>query len=208
MAADLPQVPDRSELLRDRRVLVVEDDPTVREVTCDYLRNAGFIVDEAADGIAALRRMEATPADLIVLDVMLPDLDGFEVCRRLRQDGVRTPVVFLTAKDGTEDKVRGLTLGGDDYLIKPFSLEELVARINAVLRRESGAVISPSEFANANKQYFVQPNDKPGNIAQKARNRQLAIEGVLNGVPVNKRGLPSLTNPAGAGGGKNVSVDY
>lgn len=80
--------------------------------------------------------------------------------------------------------------------------------INAVLRRESGAVISPSEFANANKQYFVQPNDKPGNIAQKARNRQLAIEGVLNGVPVNKRGLPSLTNPAGAGGGKNVSVDY
>ena len=73
--------------------------------------------------------------DLIVLDVMLPDLDGFEVCRRLRTDGSRTPVLFLTARDGTEDKVRGLTLGGDDYLVKPFSLEELVARINAVLRR-------------------------------------------------------------------------
>ena len=73
--------------------------------------------------------------DLIVLDVMLPDLDGFEVCRRLRSDGDRTPVLFLTARDATEDKVRGLTLGGDDYLVKPFSLEELVARITAVLRR-------------------------------------------------------------------------
>ena len=79
--------------------------------------------------------------DLIVLDVMLPDLDGFEVCRRLRTDGDRTPVLFLTARDATEDKVRGLTLGGDDYLVKPFSLEELVARINAVLRRAGpGAV--------------------------------------------------------------------
>ena len=73
--------------------------------------------------------------DLIVLDVMLPDLDGFEVCRRLRTAGSSTPVLFLTARDGTDDKVRGLTLGGDDYLVKPFSLEELVARIDAVLRR-------------------------------------------------------------------------
>ena len=84
--------------------------------------------------------------DLIVLDVMLPDLDGFEVCKRLRTEGVRTPVLFLTARDGTDDKVRGLTLGGDDYLVKPFSLEELVARINAVLRRaglaQSEAVMS------------------------------------------------------------------
>jgi two-component system, OmpR family, response regulator len=73
--------------------------------------------------------------DLIVLDVMLPDLDGFEVCNRLRREGSKTPVLFLTARDGTEDKVRGLTLGGDDYLVKPFSLDELVARISAVLRR-------------------------------------------------------------------------
>jgi two-component system OmpR family response regulator len=77
--------------------------------------------------------------DLIVLDVMLPDLDGFEVCRRLRADGQRAPVLFLTARDTTEDKVRGLTLGGDDYLVKPFSLEELVARVNAVLRRTGAA---------------------------------------------------------------------
>lgn len=99
------------------------------------LRHSGFEVHCAASGRSAIEVATGVRPDLIVLDVMLPDLDGFEVCRRLRQDGVRTPVVFLTAKDGTEDKVRGLTLGGDDYLIKPFSLEELVARINAVLRR-------------------------------------------------------------------------
>jgi two-component system OmpR family response regulator len=79
--------------------------------------------------------VEVTTPDLIVLDVMMPDLDGFEVCRRLRNGGVRTPVLFLTARDATDDKVRGLTLGGDDYLVKPFSLDELVARISAVLRR-------------------------------------------------------------------------
>ena len=82
-----------------------------------------------ADGRDALARPRPTRPDLIVLDVMLPDLDGFEVCRRLRAEGDRTPVLFLTARDATEDKVRGLTLGGDDYLVKPFSLEELVARV-------------------------------------------------------------------------------
>ena len=82
-----------------------------------------------------LRRWSNFRPDLVVLDVMLPDLDGFEVCRRLRADGIRVPVVFLTARDATEDKVRGLTLGGDDYVTKPFSLEELVARVRSVLRR-------------------------------------------------------------------------
>ncbi len=99
------------------------------------LRHHGFEVHAVANGRDAIERAGEVDPDLIVLDVMLPDLDGFEVCRRLRTDGARTPVVFLTAKDATEDKVRGLTLGGDDYLVKPFSLDELVARINAVLRR-------------------------------------------------------------------------
>ena len=99
------------------------------------LRHSGFEVASAATGREAIDAVPAARPDLIVLDVMLPDLDGFEVCRRLRSDGSRTPVLFLTARDGTEDKVRGLTLGGDDYLVKPFSLEELVARIHAVLRR-------------------------------------------------------------------------
>ncbi len=99
------------------------------------LRHSGFEVHPVANGRDAIDAVPEIEPDLIVLDVMLPDLDGFDVCKRLRQTGVRTPVLFLTARDATEDKVRGLTLGGDDYLVKPFSLEELVARITAVLRR-------------------------------------------------------------------------
>jgi two-component system, OmpR family, response regulator len=99
------------------------------------LRHSGFDVHPVANGRDAIEAMPTVKPDLIVLDVMLPDLDGFDVCKRLRSGGDRTPVLFLTARDATEDKVRGLTLGGDDYLVKPFSLEELVARITAVLRR-------------------------------------------------------------------------
>ena len=120
-------------------LLLVDDEDNLRSMLEAALRHTGFEVHPAANGRDALEIAGRLQPDLIVLDVMLPDLDGFEVCRRLRNDGVRMPVVFLTAKDGTEDKVRGLTLGGDDYLVKPFSLEELVARINAVLRR-SGAM--------------------------------------------------------------------
>ena len=103
------------------------------------LRHSGFEVHPAANGRDALDAVGEVKPDLIVLDVMLPDLDGFDVCQRLRRDNDRTPVLFLTARDATEDKVRGLTMGGDDYLIKPFSLDELVARINAVLRRTGNA---------------------------------------------------------------------
>ena len=101
------------------------------------LRHHGFTITAAANGREALRMIAEERPDLVVLDVMMPELDGFEVCRRLRADGDRTPVVFLTARDDTDDKVRGLTLGGDDYLQKPFSLDELVARVDAVLRRTS-----------------------------------------------------------------------
>src|SRR5687768_14334946 len=99
------------------------------------LRHLGFEVHPAASGREALDAMPTVRPDAVVLDVMLPDLDGFEVCRRLRSEGSRTPILFLTARDAIDDKVRGLTLGGDDYLVKPFSLEELVARVQAVLRR-------------------------------------------------------------------------
>ena len=99
------------------------------------LQHHGFAVTTAENGREALELIPRTRPDLVLLDVMMPDLDGFEVCRRLRTDGDRTPVLFLTARDATEDKVRGLTLGGDDYLQKPFSLDELVARAEAVLRR-------------------------------------------------------------------------
>jgi two-component system, OmpR family, response regulator len=117
------------------RLLLVDDEENLRSMLEAALRHVGFEVHPAATGREAIDAVPAVRPDLIVLDVMLPDLDGFEVCNRLRTSGSRTPVLFLTARDATDDKVRGLTLGGDDYLVKPFSLDELVARINAVLRR-------------------------------------------------------------------------
>jgi two-component system, OmpR family, response regulator len=114
------------------------------------LRHMGFEVEAVGSGRKALELAGTGRHDMIVLDVMMPDLDGFEVCRRLRSDGNKSPVLFLTARDATEDKVRGLTLGGDDYLVKPFSLEELVARIQAVLRRaglaQTGAVLTCADL--------------------------------------------------------------
>jgi two-component system OmpR family response regulator len=117
------------------RLLLVDDEDNLRSMLQAALRHNGFDVVSVATGRAALDAVDEHDPDLVVLDVMLPDLDGFDVCRRLRADGHTTPVLFLTARDGTEDTVRGLTLGGDDYLVKPFSLDELVARAHAVLRR-------------------------------------------------------------------------
>jgi two-component system OmpR family response regulator len=120
-----------------RHLLIVDDEENLRSMLAAALRHHGFTISMAGDGLEALRMIADARPDLVVLDVMMPELDGFEVCRRLRADGDRTPVVFLTARDDTDDKVRGLTLGGDDYLQKPFSLDELVARVEAVLRRTS-----------------------------------------------------------------------
>jgi two-component system OmpR family response regulator len=116
-------------------LLVVDDEPFLRDAVATSLRFLGFDVTTAHDGSAALRLARDHRFDLVVLDVMLPDTDGFDVVRRLRQDGSRVPVIFLTARDTQADKVTGLTLGGDDYLTKPFGLEELAARIRTVLRR-------------------------------------------------------------------------
>jgi two-component system OmpR family response regulator len=126
----------------EARLLVVDDEPNIRELLSASLRLAGFEVVMAEDGREAVQAAERARPDLIVLDVMLPDMDGFEVVRRLRSSGRPLPVVFLTARDGTEDKVTGLTVGGDDYVTKPFSLEEVLARIRAVLRRTGGDVLS------------------------------------------------------------------
>lgn len=120
-----------------QRVLVVDDEESITDLVATALRYEGFDVAVAGDARAALHTLEGFRPHLLILDVMLPDLDGFEVARRLGLSGFRTPVLFLTARDSTEDKVRGLTLGGDDYVTKPFSLEELVARVRAVLRRTS-----------------------------------------------------------------------
>ena len=120
------------------RLLVVDDEPNIVELLSAALRYAGFEVATATSGNEALQVAERWKPDLLVLDVMLPDLDGFSVVRQLRGRRRTVPVVFLTAKDANEDKVMGLTVGGDDYVTKPFSLEEMVARIRAVLRRTQG----------------------------------------------------------------------
>ena len=119
----------------EARLLVVEDEPNIRELLATSLRFAGFEVEVAATGAEAIVAAERNHPDLCVLDVMLPDMDGFSVTRRLRESGRPLPIVFVTARDSVDDKVKGLTVGGDDYVTKPFSLEEVVARIRAVLRR-------------------------------------------------------------------------
>ena len=123
----------------EARLLVVEDEPNIRELLATSLRFAGFEVHVAGDGESAIRLAAEQQPDLVVLDVMLPDMDGFTVTRRLRDSGRQLPIVFVTARDSLDDKVKGLTVGGDDYVTKPFSLEEVVARIRAVLRRTRGA---------------------------------------------------------------------
>jgi two-component system OmpR family response regulator len=125
------------------RVLVVDDEAAIADLVSTTLRYEGFETSTAGDGRAALEAVEAFRPDLMVLDVMLPDLDGFEVQRKLIDRGLRVPVLFLTARDATEDKVRGLRVGADDYVTKPFSLEELVARIRAILRRTQGTAEQP-----------------------------------------------------------------
>ena len=119
------------------RILVVDDEPNITELVAMALRYEGFEVATAATGRGALSSVETFRPELVILDVMLPDLDGFAVTQRLGRDGIKVPVLFLTARDAAEDKVRGLTLGGDDYVTKPFSIEELVARVRALLRRSS-----------------------------------------------------------------------
>lgn len=129
--------PDHGELL------VVDDEPFLRDAVAASLRFLGFEATTAETAADALRLARDRPFDLIVLDVMLPDDDGFEVVRRLRRDGCRVPVIFLTARDTEADKVAGLTLGGDDYMTKPFGLEELAARVRTVLRRTRPEAAGP-----------------------------------------------------------------
>ena len=121
--------------MTDTRVLVVDDEANITDLVATALRYEGFDVEVAATGTEALKAAETFRPDLMVLDIMLPDRDGFAVVQRLRADGLHVPVVFLTARDSTEEKVKGLTVGGDDYVTKPFSLAEVVARVRAVLRR-------------------------------------------------------------------------
>ena len=123
-----------------QRILVVDDEPSIVDAVATALRYEGYEVEEASTGREALAAVGREPPDLIVLDWMLPDIDGIEVGRRLRERGFKTAVLFLTAKDATEDKVEALRAGGDDYVTKPFSLAEIVARTEAILRRTAGSL--------------------------------------------------------------------
>ncbi|MDR2380026.1 MAG: response regulator transcription factor [Bifidobacteriaceae bacterium] len=121
------------------KLLIVDDEPNIRDLLATSLKFAGFTVTTAVTGGEAVAAVFEDKPDLIVLDVMLPDMDGFTVTHRLRERGEHIPVLFLTARDDTDDKVHGLTVGGDDYVTNPFSIEEVVARIKAVLRRTNPA---------------------------------------------------------------------
>ncbi len=131
-----------------QKVLVVDDDPGIRDVVCFALQKAGYATTTAADGEQALARFAADPPALVVLDILMPELDGVEVCRRLRGDarGRAVPIVFLSSKDDEVDRIVGLEVGGDDYVSKPFSPRELVARVRAILRR---AAQPPAEAGRA-----------------------------------------------------------
>ncbi|MEE1939784.1 response regulator transcription factor [Streptomyces sp. TRM 70361] len=134
---DTPQTTDR--------VLVIDDDPGIRRLLISALGFAGFEVDVAGDLTEALEQIDRRPPDVIVLDVMLPSADGFEILQLLRARAVNVPVLFLTARDAVEDRVRGLRLGGDDYVTKPFSVVEVGARLQALLRRARSGASSPEE---------------------------------------------------------------
>ena len=126
-----------------RRILVVDDESSIVDAVATALRYEGYDVTEARTGRAALATAQSTSPDLIVLDVMLPDLDGFGIARRLRADGMTMPILFLTAKDGIDDKAQGFAAGADDYVTKPFSLAEIVMRVKAILQRSLGTVVHP-----------------------------------------------------------------
>ena len=127
------------------RILVVEDEPDIAQGLKDDLERQGYEVELAGDGDSALRKGSSERWDMILLDVMLPKLDGFEVCRELRRARVTTPIIVLTAKVQEAEKILGLELGADDYVTKPFNPRELVARVRAVLRRTSGAGSAPEK---------------------------------------------------------------
>ncbi len=170
------------------RILVVDDEPYITDVVTAALRFEGFATEEASTGLEALDKARAGQCDLIVLDVMLPDIDGFEVCRRLRSEQVTTPVLFLTARDATADKLAGLA-SGDDYVTKPFSIDELVARIRAVLRRSG-----PEDLTRRGEAALQRPGGRRGHprgLAGRPRHRSHRHR-------VQAAALPPAQRPPGA----------
>lgn len=132
-----------------RRILLVDDDPSILKITNLYLSKNGYSVEEASDGVVALNLIQTNVYDLVVLDLMLPKIDGWEVCRRLRADHNHTPIIMLTARTEVHERVEGLRMGADDYLVKPFDPNELLARMDALLRRmERMTTVNPMSLNN------------------------------------------------------------
>lgn len=147
------------------KVLVVDDEPNIRDLLSASLRFAGHQVATAANGTDAIKMITETSPDIVLLDVMLPDISGFGVTKKIRGMGIETPILFLTARDDTEDKVAGLTVGGDDYVTKPFSLDEIMARVSAIMRRtgkdsSAGSVINVGELSIDEDAHEVSVNEQ------------------------------------------------
>ena len=155
----------------NKTILLIEDEPGIRMAVKDELEFEGFQVRLAEDGLAGLESILRNPPDLVVLDLMLPGKNGFEICREIRQRGIKTPVIVLTARGQEVDKIRGLELGADDYITKPFSLAELVARMHAVLRRcnpeESGDTIQRRMITIDIRKHEVLKGDKVVELTDK-----------------------------------------
>ena len=153
------------------KILIIEDETSIIQIIQLYLERAGYTVLSATDGIAGLELHAREHPDLVILDLMLPALDGLEVCRRIRSWAI-TPILMLTARQGEDDRVTGLELGADDYLVKPFSPRELVSRVKAILRRSSQAILDPKE------------NEQGDEAAQqKARDEELRFDGLVVNMP-------------------------
>ena len=172
--------PDRSEPLKEpcmaHRILVADDDPHIREVICFALEKAGMVTRVGADGAAALAAVRAQPPDLVVLDVGMPEMDGLEVCRQLRRTS-DVPILFLSARDEEIDRILGLEMGGDDYVTKPFSPRELVARVNVILRRARTApATTPRRDAFAHGRLALDPEQRMPRLSTAGGSALTAIE--------------------------------
>jgi two-component system response regulator MprA len=161
------------------RILVVDDEPSVRDALDRALRGDGYRVQLAADGREALDVLAHSPPDAVVLDVLMPEPDGLEVCRRIRATGDRTPVLMLTARDAVADRVRGLDAGADDYLVKPFALEELSARLRALLRRGGGAAGETLRHADLELDPGGHTVTRGGRLVELTRTEYLLLELLL-----------------------------
>lgn len=170
------------------RILVVEDEPRIQRLVCDNLEAEGYRVVAASDGDSGLAAARTGGLALILLDVMLPKMDGFDLCKRLREEGNRTPILFLTARDLPHDRVAGLEAGGDDYLVKPFHLDELLARVRALLRRSDWSTSSVQERIPLGEGWF-----------DLNTHEAMSVDGTIETLPLKELGIMKLLLEARGG---------